>query len=220
MSPRAILFDLDGTLVNSEAENGDAAVAAVAALGQPLGPADQALLRTFVIGRTWADAAGYAVEREWVCADAEALARTMLELKLAKCRVHGMPVLPHAAEAVRQAQRRAQVAIVSGSQRSEITVALGALGLDGIALVGAEDYRRGKPAPDPYLTGAERLRIDPAACVAVEDSQAGITSAHAAGMRVIAVSAGNFAGQDQSQADRLIGTLAELDRVLDEPAFA
>ena len=54
--------------------------------------------------------------------------------------------------------------------------------------VSSEEVARGKPAPDVYLEAAVRLGVDPARCVAVEDSASGIRSAHAAGMRVIAVS--------------------------------
>ena len=50
----------------------------------------------------------------------------------------------------------------------------------------SEEVARGKPAPDVYLEAADRLGVDPARCVAVEDSASGIRSAHAAGMRVIA----------------------------------
>ena len=80
--------------------------------------------------------------------------------------------------------------------------------------VGAEDYARGKPAPDPYLEGARRLGLSPPSCIAVEDSRAGIASARAAGMRVVAVKAGNFANQDQSAADVILETLESLDAAL------
>jgi beta-phosphoglucomutase-like phosphatase (HAD superfamily) len=53
--------------------------------------------------------------------------------------------------------------------------------------VSSEEVGRGKPAPDVYLEAARRLGVDPAAAVAVEDSENGIRSAHAAGMRVLAV---------------------------------
>jgi HAD superfamily hydrolase (TIGR01509 family) len=54
-------------------------------------------------------------------------------------------------------------------------------------IVAAGDYTRGKPAPDPFLTAAERLGVDPAACLALEDSHNGVRAAHAAGMMTIMV---------------------------------
>jgi HAD superfamily hydrolase (TIGR01509 family) len=55
------------------------------------------------------------------------------------------------------------------------------------AVVAAGDYARGKPAPDPFLTAAERLGVEPAACLALEDSHNGVRAAHAAGMMTIMV---------------------------------
>jgi beta-phosphoglucomutase-like phosphatase (HAD superfamily) len=67
-----------------------------------------------------------------------------------------------------------------------------------------------KPAPDGYLAAARSLGVPPAACVVVEDSSAGIAAGRAAGAHVVAVRAGNFHGQDQSLAHRIIDTLDEL----------
>lgn len=75
-------------------------------------------------------------------------------------------------------------AVVSGSRRSSVTASLGALGLlDKFdILVCAEDYKRGKPAPDAFLLAAERLGVAPADCLVFEDTDLGIEAATAAGM--------------------------------------
>jgi sugar-phosphatase len=87
------------------------------------------------------------------------------------------------------------------------------LGVEALApgFVGAEDVPRGKPAPDGFLLGAARLGVPPEGCVVLEDSSAGIAAALAAGMTVVGVEAGNFAGQDQGGADLVVASLAEVD---------
>jgi beta-phosphoglucomutase-like phosphatase (HAD superfamily) len=80
-------------------------------------------------------------------------------------------------------------------------------------VLGAEDYARGKPAPDSFALAISRLQVTPGRCVAVEDATPGILSARAAGAQVIAVRAGNFAGYDLSPADVVVDTL---DDVTDE----
>ena len=80
-------------------------------------------------------------------------------------------------------------------------------------LVAAEDYAHGKPSPEPYLQAIARLGVGRGRSIAIEDATPGILSARAAGARVIAVRAGNFAGYDLSPADVVVDTL---DDVTDE----
>ncbi len=79
---------------------------------------------------------------------------------------------------------RIPMAIVSGSPRASIGSTLGVLGLASRfpLIVGAEDYAHGKPSPEPFLTAAHRLGVDPARCLVFEDAEAGLQSARAAGM--------------------------------------
>jgi HAD superfamily hydrolase (TIGR01509 family) len=94
-------------------------------------------------------------------------------------------------EAVRYAAERVPLAVVSGAARAEIEPVLEAAGLAGLVrvVVAAEDVLRGKPAPDGYLRALELLDGGLAASdvLVVEDAEAGITAAKAAGMRCIAV---------------------------------
>jgi HAD superfamily hydrolase (TIGR01509 family) len=80
-------------------------------------------------------------------------------------------------------------AVATSSGHGSVTRQLGPAGLlpRFQAIVAAGDYARGKPAPDPYLTAAARLGVDPAACLALEDSHNGVRAAHAAGMMTIMV---------------------------------
>jgi beta-phosphoglucomutase-like phosphatase (HAD superfamily) len=107
-------------------------------------------------------------------------------------------------------------AVVSGSSRAEVEMTLRALGvLDRFPFfLGAEDTARGKPHPDGYQLAAERLQVAPGECVVLEDSHAGISAGKAAGMGVIAVRAGNFAGQPQDEAHCVVDSLAAVDDTL------
>lgn len=78
-------------------------------------------------------------------------------------------------------------AIVTSCSRRLATVRMGATGISAPLIVTADDVRRGKPDPEPYLLAAERLGVDPTRCVVVEDAPAGLSAARAAGMRTIAV---------------------------------
>lgn len=100
-----------------------------------------------------------------------------------------LPLIPGVDEAVRALAARYPLAVASSSNRELIELALDLAGLADAfqAIVSSEEVERGKPAPDVYLEAASRLGIAPEHCAAVEDSSNGIRSAHAAGMRVVAV---------------------------------
>ena len=100
-----------------------------------------------------------------------------------------LPVVPGAVDAVgRLAESGLRLAVASSSNRELIDAVLRRLELADLfaVTVSSEEVARGKPAPDVYLEAARRLGVDPARCVAIEDSASGIRAAHAAGMRVIA----------------------------------
>ena len=90
---------------------------------------------------------------------------------------------------VHEAHGRIPLAIVSGSPRASILHSLGMLGLTDRfqVIVGAEDYLRGKPDPEPFLTAAARLSVAPADCLVFEDADLGIQAAEAAGMQWVKV---------------------------------
>jgi HAD superfamily hydrolase (TIGR01509 family) len=125
-----------------------------------------------------------------------------------------LPLLPGAVEAVRSLARQWPLGLASSSNRNVIDLALEEAGLaeDFKATVSSEEVERGKPAPDVYLEAARRLEVDPAACVAVEDSTNGIRSAHAAEMAVIAVPNEDFPPEPDSLAlaDLTLGSLEDL----------
>jgi HAD superfamily hydrolase (TIGR01509 family) len=206
---RAILFDLDGTLANTEAQNAEA----VARVLQKRGHAISDDERHFVIGHGWREIYDELVQKRRVdlsFAEVVALAAEEREKIVA---ASGLDVLPGVPATVLRLAARFPLGLVSGSSRREIEGCLSALGLrkQFRCVVAAEDVERGKPAPDGYLRAAEMLDLQPSECLVIEDSTAGIESARSAGMRCIAISAGNFAGQDQTRADLVLPTLLLLD---------
>jgi HAD superfamily hydrolase (TIGR01509 family) len=100
-----------------------------------------------------------------------------------------LPLIDGAIGAARRIAARWPLGLASSSNRELIDRALAVSGLAPLfrATVSSEEVARGKPAPDVYLEIARRLGVEPIACAAIEDSANGIRSAHAAGMRVIAV---------------------------------
>ena len=183
MDPAAIVFDLDGVLVDSEqlwdevrrsvvAERGGRWTAEATSAMQGMStPEWAAYLGTLGAGGT-----------------PEELARVVVAAMADRYRRH-VPLLPGAVEAVTALSGRWPLGLASSSPPDLIHVVLTAAGIAGRFRVtlSSEEVPRGKPAPDVYLAVAARLDAEPATSVAVEDSANGLRSAAAAGMVVVAV---------------------------------
>ena len=124
------------------------------------------------------------------------------------------PRCPGAREAVERLAARWPLGLASSSNRELIDLALELLGVEHLfaATVSSEEVASGKPAPDVYLEAARRLGVDPAEAAAVEDSNNGILAAKAAGMRVVAIPNRHFPPDEAAlaQADVVLDSLAEL----------
>jgi HAD superfamily hydrolase (TIGR01509 family) len=135
-----------------------------------------------------------------------------------------LPLLPGAVDAVRSAAERWPLALASSSNRELIDLVLETSRLAPLfaATVSSEEVERGKPSPNVYLEAARRLGVPPAAVVAIEDSAAGIASARAAGMAVVAIPNPDFPPSPAAlaQAAVRVGTVAELTPSVIERAAA
>jgi beta-phosphoglucomutase len=185
-SPRAVLWDLDGTLVDSEQYHWLAWRDTMAAQGVPLTHAQFLAtfgLRNDAIIPQWIP--GASIERIQRIANAkEQLYRRLV-------REGGLAPLPGAAEwTQRLANEGWRQAIASSAPRENIDAVLAVIGLASVfqALVSAEDVTLGKPDPQVFLTAAERLDSAPARSIVVEDAPAGVEAAHRAGMPSIGIS--------------------------------
>jgi HAD superfamily hydrolase (TIGR01509 family) len=180
----AVVFDLDGVLIDSE-QAWDAARRTVVADhgGRWTDTATRAMQ-----GMSSTEWSRYLVETLGMQLSPEAANAAVVEAMLAGYRKR-LPMLPGAREAVERLAARGPLALASSSNRELIDLVLERMGVAGkfAATVSSEEVARGKPAPDVYLEACRRLGLEPAQCTAVEDSENGIRSAHAAGLRVIAI---------------------------------
>ena len=216
---RGILFDLDGTLVDSERETAEAIARA---LDRGLAISIEQYDRDFIIGRSWVaiydSLRGRYPHLTWprdelIARTARARDEVFAEL--------GVTVLPGARDALGWT-RALPRALVTGSSRVEATQVLPWIGPEAAfeVLVASEDVAESKPSPDGYRKAMAQLGLPPGACLVVEDSVSGIAAGRAAGAIVLAVRAGNFSGWDQSGAHRVIDTLEAFTPALVEELFA
>ncbi|MFJ3921462.1 HAD family hydrolase [Streptomyces sp. NPDC090022] len=181
---QAVLFDMDGTLVDTERLWRQAVQEECRELGLVLTDADL----PYVLGRAIEDTAAHVASRRPGHADPVRLAAA-LERRFTRLVRAGAVPLPGAERLLAQlAASGVPTALVSASPRPVVDTVLAVLGRPGFAVtVAARETPRTKPFPDPYQAALTALGTDPAACVAIEDSPAGIASAEAADLTVLAV---------------------------------
>jgi beta-phosphoglucomutase-like phosphatase (HAD superfamily) len=181
---RAVLFDLDGTLIDTE-EHTDLAIGTVMA---QYGITGFALPATLTRGRTWESVAREILARTQLHVGVPELAAELLAHWVAGT-ANANPI-PGAPAAIRTAAGAGlRLGVVSSSPRSVIDYFLNRLAIgdcvDSRARIGAGEVRATKPAPEGYLLAARVLETDPADCLVFEDSNAGLLAARAAGMRSV-----------------------------------
>jgi len=181
---RAVLFDMDGLLVDSEPLWFEVERAVMARLGGQWGEADQRALIGGSLDRT----VSWLLAKAAAPASREDVARWLVDEMAALILARGLPLQPGAGPLLAALDAAGvPCALVTASSRAIMDAVLTVTGLSFDVTVCGEDVRRGKPDPEPYLLAAARLGVPAAGCVVLEDSPTGIAAARAAGCPVIAV---------------------------------
>jgi HAD superfamily hydrolase (TIGR01509 family) len=209
VTPAALIFDLDGVLIDSEGIWNDARrQVAHEHGGRWLPDAQRAMM-----GMSSIEWSRYMHDELGVRLPPDRISETVASRLEQLYREH-LPLLPDARETVTALARVWPLGLASSANREiiELVLELAQLERCFAATVSSEEVARGKPAPDVYLEAARRIGAEPSSCVAVEDSANGIRSAAAAGMTVIAAPNREFPpGADAlSLADDIIESLSEL----------
>ncbi|HEY3381517.1 MAG TPA: HAD family phosphatase [Vicinamibacterales bacterium] len=212
--PAAIIFDMDGVLVDSEPVHLEAVRCLLADHGvdYPLQHEEN------FYGCTDREVFRILKARYGLAASEGDLARAWIDrvVALLPGRLGPMTGVPDVLRTLRQ--KGIRLALASSSAPAIIATTLDQLGLKASfeLIVSGHDVACGKPAPDIFLEAARRLGLAPADCLVIEDSFNGLCAASAAGMPCVVVPCGSTAGQDFSGATIRLRTLEELPRWLGE----
>jgi len=213
---QAVVFDLDGVLLDSEQLWDDVREGLARERGGRWHEGAQAEMMG-MSSREWSV---YMHDRIGLPEPPDEISAEVVQRMLERYR-HELPLIPGAVDAVERIAARWPLGLASSSNRELIDLALELLGVDHLfaATVSSEEVARGKPEPDVYLEAARRLGVDPAEAAAVEDSHNGILSAKAAGMRVVAIPNSHFPPDEAAlaEADVVLDSLAGLTAEAIEP---
>jgi HAD superfamily hydrolase (TIGR01509 family) len=205
----AVVFDLDGVLIDSE----QVWDAVREELARERGGRWHDHAQRDMMGMSSTEWSAYMHETIGLPEPPEEINREVVE-RMVERYAEGPPWLPGALDAVRRIGDRYPLGLASSSNRELIDLVLEAGGVAPLfrATVSSEEVARGKPAPLVYLEIARRLTVEAASCAAVEDSHNGIRAAKAAGMACIAIPNVHFAPGESAlaEADLVLGSVNEL----------
>ncbi|WP_133825433.1 HAD family hydrolase [Actinomycetospora succinea] len=185
MELRAVVFDLDGVLLESEHLWEEMWVRYAERFAVRWTPEDTA----HVQGMSAPEWSAYLAERSGSGESAEACERAVVDDMVAALESGRMEPYPGAVAMVRDAAEKVPVGLATSAPRRLVDAVLARNDLTAsfTATVSSAEVARGKPSPDVYVEAAARLGVDPGHCVGVEDSSNGLRAAHAAGLTVVAV---------------------------------
>jgi HAD superfamily hydrolase (TIGR01509 family) len=211
----AIIFDMDGVIVDSEPRHERAFLEVFEEMGygqthgidfpQYYGRSDRALWLDFIEKHKPSESIEILSERKQ---------RRFLEM------IHQeQPIFENLPELVQRLSLIYKLGLASGSYHPVIDAILALKSLRQFfpVVVSAQDVQHGKPAPDVFLRAAELLRVPPAECCVIEDSAAGVEAAISAGMTVIGIT-NSVPREKLHHAHRIVSTYKEIDDILLNPA--
>jgi HAD superfamily hydrolase (TIGR01509 family) len=204
MTYKAVLFDMDGVIVDSEPLHVATFQAVLKRYGHDL--TDDQYKQHFA-GKT--DEAGFKQYFDYINETVELpvimdeKARAYMELAADQ-----MVPYPGVVDCIRELARHAPLALVTGSLRAEAEITLRTFGIADCfqIVIAAEDIERSKPDPGGYLKAAAALRVKPADCVIIEDAPSGVAAAKAAGIRCVAVT-NTHTAEELADATHIVSSL-------------
>jgi hypothetical protein len=183
-----ILFDMDGTIVDTELTAALAVQRVFAEWNIQVDPNDA----NYITGRTWESAFQFLFKKYPIPVSFETAGEACLN-RYREALHDDLKVVPGSIAAIQSLAQRFPLGLVSGSGRKEILWILKKLGVESQfrVILGAEDYSRSKPHPDGYQKALNFFKAEPKNCLVFEDSVAGINSALSAGLWVVAITSTN-----------------------------
>jgi beta-phosphoglucomutase-like phosphatase (HAD superfamily) len=208
----AVLFDMDGVLVDTEPWWDEVRTAFAARHGRTWGPDDQAAVMG-ANSREWAEIMQERLDLPHI--PVESILDEIVDGVVGWYRRSAPPLIGDSPDQVRRIAADVPVAIASSSHRAVIEAAMDALGLRDVlaAVVSSDEVPLGKPAPDVYLRAAALAGADPERCLVVEDSFNGVRAGKAAGATVVLIPSTSVPphGNARDLADVILARLADLD---------
>jgi HAD superfamily hydrolase (TIGR01509 family) len=216
---QAVVFDLDGVIVDSEQLWDEVR----AQLVDDWGGRYSAEAQRAMMGMSSSEWSQYMHEELGLPQSPAEINEEVVRRMLERYRVE-LPLLDGAVDAVRDLARSFVLAVASSSNRPLIDTVLELAGISACfdATVSSEEVARGKPSPDVYLEAARRLDVPAVDCAAVEDSASGLRAAHAAGMLVVAVPNRHYPPGDEALAlaNAVVGSPSEVPGVIRDATLA
>jgi len=209
--PKAVIFDMDGVIVDSEPRHERAFLEIISEIGYGethglnfadfIGRSDQELWKAFII-------------RHNPPQSLEDLL-SMKRQRVIEILRRDQPLFDGLPELIERLTAQYKLALASGSERAVVDAVLTFKGLGRFfsATVSASDIQKGKPAPDIFLRAAELLGVSAKDCWVVEDSKPGVAAGLAAGMRVIAIT-NTYPAQELDAAFRVVRNYEDIGRLL------
>ena len=212
---RGVCFDMDGVLVDTERLGSLVLAEAGARQGCAMTQAQCEALLGVTMKTTRA-----ALEAWFPGIDADRFLKDWYELMLVRVRRDGLPLKPHADETLRRLRQQGlKLALCTSNARKVVEEYLALAGWEDAfdQVVTGDMVQNGKPAPDIYLLGAQRLGLEPSACLGVEDSVNGVKAVRAAGLRCVMIpDVLPYTPELTPYVDMLLSDLSELGAIIDK----